>query len=366
MKAHLKQIQLDLTVGQTAGLDLFDGFGVLLLRKGEIITESIGERLKNREVFVWIEQTVHNYFTQEIKTFPKDHYTKFVGELWSIFHDAKLIEPEQIEKTVVLVEEIIKDLRQQRVHFDFSLSPLDYSRLKEHDYGTFVHSLNVALLAAITGMRLEFGDQRLKNLILGALLHDLGKLKIPKKILNKPGKLTAHEFAIIKRHPHFGAEMLKAALLPLSVVLTVKEHHERWNSRGYPHGVQGDGIYLDAQIVAVADVYEALTADRPYRKGIPPYQALEMIIAWSGKDFNPLVVDAFCNSLVLYPKNAIVTLNTGEVGRVVSTNKQFPTRPLIRLLIDNSGRYLNQEVYVDLMQNLTRFIERMEFEEEVC
>lgn len=366
MKAHLEQIQLDLAIGQTAGLDLFDRFGVLLLRKGEIITESIRERLKNREVFVWIEQTARNYFTQEIKTFPKDHYTKFVGELWSIFHDAKLIQPEQIEKTVVLVEEILKDLRQQSVHFDFSPSPFDYSRLKEHDYGTFVHSLNVALLAAITGMRLGFGDKRLKNLTLGALLHDLGKLKIPKRILNKPGKLTAHELDIVKRHPHFGAEMLKTALLPLSVVLTVKEHHERWNARGYPYGVQGNGIYLDAQIVAVADVYEALTADRPYRKGIPPYQALEMIIAWSGKDFNPLVVDAFRNSLVLYPKNAVVTLNTGEIGRVAAVNQQFPTRPLIRLLLDKSGQCLDQEVYVDLMQHLTCFIEHIEFEEEVC
>lgn len=115
------------------------------------------------------------------------------------------------------------------------------------------------------------------------------------------------------------------------------------------------------QIVAVADVYEALTADRPYRKGLPPYHALEMIIASSGKDFNPKVVQAFRESLILYPENAMVALNTGEVGVVVAVPIQMPTRPLVRILFDSNGRFLNREIYIDLLQDLTRFISRVEF-----
>lgn len=143
----------------------------------------------------------------------------------------------------------------------------------------------------------------------------------------------------------------------------VEEHHERWNGKGYPNGSPGNNIHLDAQIVAVSDVYEALTAERPYRKGIPTYQALEMILARSGKDFNPLVVQAFRESLILYPENSIVILNTGEMGVIVAVPLQMPTRPLIRLLFNNKSRFLNKEIYVDLMQDLTRFIVRVEFKE---
>ncbi|MPN19994.1 Cyclic di-GMP phosphodiesterase [bioreactor metagenome] len=124
-------------------------------------------------------------------------------------------------------------------------------------------------------------------------------------------------------------------------------------------------INIDAQIVAVADVYEALTADRPYRKGLPPYHALEMIIAWSGHDFNPAMVKAFRKSLILYPDNAVVTLNTGETGLISAVPTQMPTRPLVRLLFDKNRRYLNKELYIDLMQDLTRFIERVEFMEAI-
>lgn len=263
----------------------------------------------------------------------------------------------------MLVETILKELKPINVYLDLDVVRLDMEKFKQHDYGTFVHCVNVALLATITGMRLGYKEKRLKYLTMGALLHDLGKLNVPKEILNKPGSLKDDEFVIMKQHPLMGVEMLKNTPLLPSVLATVKDHHERWNGKGYPYGLIGNNIHMDAQIVAVTDVYEALTANRPYRKGLPPHHALEMIIAWSGKDFNPKVVQAFRESLILYPENAIVTLNTREIGVVAAVPLQMPTRPLIRLLFDNNGRFLNREIYVDLMQDLTRFIGRMEFKE---
>ncbi|KLU61977.1 cyclic di-GMP phosphodiesterase response regulator RpfG [Peptococcaceae bacterium CEB3] len=157
--------------------------------------------------------------------------------------------------------------------------------------------------------------------------------------------------------------MLENTRLHPNVRAIVRGHHERWNGQGYPDGLIGTRIHRDAHIVTVADAYEALTADRPYRKGIPPYYALEMLLSWSAKDFNPHVVEAFRKALILYPGNAVVTLNTGEVGWVVSAPKETPTRPLVRLLFDRDGKSANRETNTDLMEKLTCFIQRVEFGE---
>ncbi|WP_242966912.1 HD-GYP domain-containing protein [Desulfosporosinus sp. FKA] len=357
----LKQVHTNLAASMTANADLFDKVGVLLLHKGQPITESIRDLLENREVFIWEKKEDDNRLANIIKPFPKDVYEKLVGSLWNIYHEAKLISQEQIKKTIELVETIIKQLRPINVYLNLNMVQLDVEQFRHHDYGTFVHSLNVAILATLTARRLGYSEKKLKYLILGALLHDLGKLNIPKEILNKPGTLTEEELLLMKQHPQFGAEMLKNSRVLPSVFETVIKHHERWNGTGYPCGLKKDDIHLDAQIVAVTDVFDALTADRPYRKGLPPYYALEMIIAGAGKGYNPTVVKAFRESLILYPENAVITLNTGEIGVVAAVPMQMPTRPLIRLLKDNKGRLINKEQYIDLMQDLTRFIGRIEF-----
>lgn len=363
MNLVLERIQSNSALEKTASVDFFDSRGILLLTKGQEIIESIRERLERRDVYVLQNHRDLTPSSKCVKAFPKDIYIKLVGSLWSIYHESKLIGVEQIEKTVALVETILKELQAPNVYLDIDVVRLDLEKFKQYDYGMFVHVLNVALLSAITGLQLGYKDKRLKYLTLGALLHDLGKLKVPREILNKPGSLTDEEFSSIKKHPLIGEEMLQSIRLIASVMATVKEHHERWNGKGYPYGLKENEIHMDAQIVAVADVYEALTADRPYRKGFPPYHALEMILAWSGKDFNPKVVQAFRESLILYPENAKITLNTGEIGVVIAVPTQMPTRPLLRLLFDREGRYLNRETYVDLMQDLTRFIKRVEYKE---
>lgn len=363
MNLVLERIQPNSALGKKASMDLFDLTGMLLLQKGMPITDGIRERLEKWEVCVLENSQARIASPRQMKAFPKDVYIQLVGSLWSIFHEAKLVKAEQIEKTMALVETILEELQAPNVYLDLDATRLDLEKFKQHDYGTFVHVLNVALLSAITGLQLGYKGKRLKYLTLGALLHDLGKLKVPREILNKPGSLTDEEFAIVKQHPLVGEEMLQNTRLLTSVMAMVSEHHERWNGKGYPYGLSGNNIHRDAQIIAVTDVYEALTADRPYRKGLPPYHALEMILAWSGKDFNPQIVQGFRESLILYPENAIVTLNTGEVGVVVAVPTQMPTRPLVRLLFDSEGRFLNRETYVDLLQDLTRFIERVEFKE---
>lgn len=169
----------------------------------------------------------------------------------------------------------------------------EFERLAAFDRYTYIHSIRVATIARLIAEELGYRQEGTGHIVLGALLHDLGKLKIPLAVLNKPGKLTTEEMAIIKQHPVLGEEMLRDKHLPLDVTLVIYQHHERWDGRGYPDGLYGMQIHPFAQIVAVADVYDALTAVRPYREAIPGRVAYEMVLAGAGRDFDDEVIEAF-------------------------------------------------------------------------
>src|SRR5262249_47807698 len=134
---------------------------------------------------------------------------------------------------------------------------------------------------------------RLTEIEDAALLHDIGKLAIPRHILNKPGRLTAAEYEDMKRHVEIGAQMLSNLAMEPTVVLLVRCHHEAWDGSGYPRRLGGEAIPLGARILAVADCFDALTSDRPYRRGMPRKQAVHMVCDRRGTDYDPLVVDAF-------------------------------------------------------------------------
>jgi len=356
MNVVLEKLPPGLFLQKLAPVDLFDTSGLLLLTRGQLITDRIRERLVRSEVYTLISEKDHvNSSGTELKTFSRDLYLDIVGSIWSIYHDTGLITSEQIAQTMVLIELIIKEINGKWMYIDNDSLRVDLASLKEHDYCTFVHAVNVAILSTIIARGLGYRGQRLRYLAMGAILHDIGKIKVPCEILNKPGLLSEKELIIIKRHPIEGEKMLHNTDLSPIILNSVRLHHERWSGDGYPDGLSGSRILLDAQIIAIADVYDALTADRPYRKALPPYHALEVILTME-KDFNPIVVTAFRNSLNLYPKDTLVTLNTGEIGVVVAVPTNFPTRPLVRLMFDYNGQYSDKDIYIDLMNELTYFI----------
>ncbi len=341
---------------QQAPLDLFDANGLLLLMRGQLITDWIRKRLARSEVYTLRSEKNIIKPPANDKVFCKDLYCDIVGSIWNIYHDAGLITPEQISQTMISIEWIIKEIQDKCLYIDSNSLRVDLTSFKEHDYSTFVHAVNVAILSALIARELGYKGQRLRYLTLGAILHDIGKIKIPCEILNKPGPLSKSELTMIKLHPLEGEEMLRNAGVLPNILSIVRHHHERWGGKGYPDGLRGPEIRLEAQIIAVADVYDALTADRPYRKALPPYHALEMIFT-TENDFNPRVIQGFRKSINLYPKNTFVTLNTGESGIVVGVPTSFPTRPLVRLMFDRNGKYIDKETYVDLLNELTYFIQ---------
>jgi len=235
------------------------------------------------------------------------------------------------------------------------------SAIRIHDDYTFGHSLNVCLLAVILGFKLGLPERLLAELAVGALLHDLGKVLIPAAILKKAGRLTDEEWLLVRRHGEQAGEILRRQWsLPPAAARIARQHHESFDGSGYPCGLAADEIDPHARIVAVADIFDAVTADRPYRGAFLPHEAYEIILGSRGAKLDPRVVDVFADSVVLYPAGSAVVLDTGEIGVVVRVLPKLPARPIVKIVYDKAGnRQTGPERLVDLTAELTRFVVRV-------
>jgi HD-GYP domain-containing protein (c-di-GMP phosphodiesterase class II) len=172
-------------------------------------------------------------------------------------------------------------------------------RLKRTRPDTYFHSVRVSRLCRTVGSAFGFDDTRLKQLCYASVLHDVGKILVPEVVLNRPRKPTPTEFFILHKHPSFGALLASYFNLPAELRIRTQHHHERWDGRGYPHKLGGEDIPLMARIVQVADTYDAMVADRPYRKALSHEVAAAELRKCSGKQFDPRVIEAFLDTYQL-------------------------------------------------------------------
>ena len=210
------------------------------------------------------------------------------------------------------------------------------TNMKERDEYTSIHCMNVCIMSVSFGRSLGMQKSELEILGLGGLLHDLGKMRVPLEILNKPSKLTFEEFEVMKTHPTEGYNMLKAqGDLPLEVLDIVQHHHERRNGKGYPSHLDGEEINNMTRIVAIVDVYDAITSDRCYHDAITPYDALKNMYEWVNEDFDKEMIEQFIKCLGIYPIGCVVELNMGHVGIVVSASEKSKLRPIVMLVLNS-------------------------------
>lgn len=203
--------------------------------------------------------------------------------------------------------------------------------LDEQEY-LFAHSVRVAALSVLLGLHSGLDPRELTVLGMGAILHDVGKVRIPQSILTKQGPLTDDERALIRLHPIHGFEILRRHReLDRRAVHVAYQHHERWDGSGYPRGLKGEEIHRFARLAAVADVFDALTSPRPYRPAWPVHRALALIEEEAGRSFDPAVVRTFLARVAPYPVGTLVRLNTGEEAVVVRLNAIAPARPVVRI-----------------------------------
>lgn len=241
--------------------------------------------------------------------------------------------PLDSKRVVGAVEDIVESIRSR------AGVALSVATLRSLDEYTYVHSLNVCVLALTIGIESGLSRPDLIDLGVGAMLHDIGKAIVPLDVLNKPRKLTPQEMAIMKLHAVEGFEILRkqegVSLLSAHVAF---QHHERMDGEGYPRGLPGEEIHSFARMTAVADVMDALTAPRPYRKGLMPDRAREIVSSLSGTHLDPKYVRVLVHRVCLFPAGVAVRLSTGEIGIVCRQSSLDPARPVIRVLTDSSQR----------------------------
>ena len=206
---------------------------------------------------------------------------------------------------------------------------VDISVLKVSDEYTFKHSVDVATMAMIIAKKKQMSKQEVYDIGIAGLLHDIGKSKIPNELLNKPGRLTDDEFAIMKQHTVHGYNILKDNVsLSEQIKLGVLQHHEKINGKGYPFGLETSKISTFGKIISVVDIYDALVTERPYKPGFSPRDAVEMIMAMTAElDMDAL--KGFLSSVILYPVGSTVELSNGEMARVVENFEEAILRPKV-------------------------------------
>jgi putative nucleotidyltransferase with HDIG domain len=209
------------------------------------------------------------------------------------------------------------------------------SLLKQHDEYTVRHSINVCILSLLLAKHLGLDESAMQTLGMGALLHDIGKMRLPIEILNKPDKLSAGELVVVQRHPDVGYELLrnKKGLPPASLEI-VRSHHERINGSGYPRKLKGDEITLFARIVSIVDIYDAITTDRSYHDGISPHEAIRLIYENEKDAFPPELLELFIQCLSIFPIGSIVELENGEIGIVMNVNRNKHLLPVVLLVMN--------------------------------
>ena len=253
------------------------------------------------------------------------------------------------ERKLASLTEIITDILRADNNMLLSLVHI-FSYLGKQEDFLYAHSVNASILATNLGLAFGYGRSELINLCVSSLVHDLGYLKLPQEIINKPSKLTKEEFNHVKKHTIFGIELLSQIEgIPECATDVVHQHHEKVDGSGYPDGKRGDEISDYAKIVAIAEVYEAITHPRPYRREkIIPYQAVKTIVQEEKNSFAPEFVKVFLNSISPYPPGSFVLLNSGAIGRVISVNKKHPLRPKVEIFFDADGKPPETPMRVDL------------------
>jgi len=208
-----------------------------------------------------------------------------------------------------------------------------FAQLKRKDEYTAQHGLRVCVLALILGRQLGMSREELEVLGLGALLHDIGMVRVPDDIVAKASALTPEEFEVMKQHVNWGVEMLSSGYdIPAAALQVVRDHHERYDGSGYLHGLRGDQIGEYAMIGAIADHYDAVTSDRVYRGAVSPHQVVLNMYEWRDSLFRADMVEKFIQCLGVYPIGSVVELNTGEVGVVAAINRLQRLKPHVMLV----------------------------------
>lgn len=266
-------------------------------------------------------------------------HTRSTQAVVSMFSEIRMGKAVSAEKAMPLVIEIAESIERNPGAL------ISLARLKTADAYTYMHSVAVCALMIALARQLKLPETEVEQAGLAGLMHDLGKALMPLEVLNKPGKLTEAEFAIIKSHPVKGHEILLegAAADPITLDVCL-HHHEKVDGSGYPHGLKGESISLFARMGAVCDVYDAITSNRPYKSGWDPAESIKKMASWSKGHFDDQVFHAFVRSVGIYPVGSLVRLESGRIGIVTELGDKSLVTPKVKVFYSTkSDGYIKPE-----------------------
>lgn len=336
---------------------IYNEKGQILLNEGVQLSEGIINRLQASgisNIFIKDQQTDDIQFEGTLSDPLRREAIQTINSTFvELQNNTSISSSFVIEKASKRFTELIRNLLTELNEKKELMTLL--SDAYSYDNYIFTHSLNVTLYSLAVGMQLKLSQKELEILGTGAIFHDIGKLNVPLDILLKPNKLTDVEYLTIKKHTEDGFNILrKVQTIPLLVSHCAFQHHERLNGSGYPRGIKGEEIHFFAKIIAVADVFDAVTSNRVYRSALLPHEGLEILYAGSGTLFDQSIVEAFRLSVAIYPVGITVQLNDGRKGVVSRQNVGLGDRPIVRILEENGSKVSPYEI--DLKKELTSVI----------
>lgn len=350
---------------------IYDDRGAILLREGVKLTDNYIKRVMQLGIFSmyindeYSEKNVEDIIKPElrqkaVKTIKDTFYSfeKFnLNTTRNSMQDKKYIAEKQ--SYFQTIGDIVKEIMEEMLSKKTVL--INIVDIKSLDSYTYQHSVNVAVVSLVLGIQLQLDRKKLYDLCLGALIHDIGKALVPEEILKKNDKLTEEEGNIVKEHTIRGYDFLKGSIdISAPARIIALQHHEREDGKGYPDNRRDDAINELAKIVAVADVYDALTSDRPYRKAMSPNDAVEYIMANGQTQFSYEVVKAFSKCIVPYPEGTIVKLSNGEIAVVEEVYPNFVLRPKVKVI--NKKNEKGEDLFRDLRNELEIVISGLQYE----
>lgn len=329
--------------GQILAHDLLLSKKLIMLRRGKTLTQSLINRINQlgyQGVYVDDEISAGLYIKDVISP---ELRMRAKSEVETLLDSAEKNAVSTFRKHLGSAKNQIQHIVDEILRNRYVM--VNIIDIRTYDDYTYSHSLNVAILSTVIGTVLGLSKTLLCELAMGALLHDTGKIFIDKRILNKPGKLTDEEFREMKKHSELGYRFLiKNTKISESALETALSHHESYDGGGYPKGLSGDNISLFGRIACVADVYDALTSDRPYRKAMLPSDAIEYIMSEYNTKFDPEIVNALMKKIAPYPIGTCVKLSSEDTAIVVKNNEGASLRPVVKLI----SKHKAPETYIDL------------------
>ena len=325
--------------GMIIGRTVWNEAGLPLLQKNVVVSDTIISRLKQLNLqYIYVEDALSNGIEIE-ETIPLEVRKKAVMQITESFQQLKGLNGKSaafvLEKKLKSMGQLVDKLLGSLLACEDTLTVLTDVFL--YDKYIYQHSFQVTLYSLAIAKEMGYVGEDLKTIGMGALLHDVGKMVIPSEFLYKPERLTYEEYEIVKQHTRYGFDILRNIhSLSLLVAHCAFQHHERLDGSGYPRGLVNYEIHPYAKIIGVADVFDAVTSNRIYRKKLLPSQGIEIIEAGSGTMFDVRVVDALKKIVVHYPNGSIILLSDGRRGVVVSQSSENSVRPTLRIFEENN------------------------------